>query len=300
MVNDVKLPKKFIELSKLASKAAHGFYVLGNLDGLNSFYESLSGQLHSRGWTITTGGEEEPKDDMRHFMEATFLYNFHPGIFPHARIKSILRDWLSEHSEPETAAFATDPKNFGTLEESIKAAIEETKQKFGDPLTIQYGQRSFLRAAFDTVASRFSTETPETRLTKVFQEMAGYQVLWSRTFDVHPSDFRDRVSKALAAKGWDMKGSGLRDQFVWLESAARSGRQIPIRKELQDDTIPGQKPWSEARKFMLAHTDDLSAAITETAQAFLQEQADALNARIENIPVAGEKPAAPKSRNRKP
>ncbi|MEZ0225950.1 MAG: hypothetical protein ACAH83_15455 [Alphaproteobacteria bacterium] len=264
--NNVNIPRKLVELSKFASKASYGFFVLGDMDGLHSFRESLAQKLAERGWDISTGDHRSGPDDMRRFMDEAFLYNFHPGRFPHARVRWILHVCLSEHRTPETAAFATDPKNFGTLEAAVNAALEETKARFGDPMTIKYKQKSFLKAVFDTAASKFAAETPETRLTKVFEDMARTARKYNDTIKVHPAEFRDFVSDVLAGKGWDVKNSAMRNELVWLESSARfSQTQIGIRKELQDDTLPARPIYRAAKDFMMAHSDELSAAIREVA-----------------------------------
>lgn len=277
--NNVTLSKELVDLSNNASLAAQGFFVLAELDGYHGFKEELAKELKKRGWDITDAGRyEAPVNDMRDFMDNAFTSNY--AQFRKSWTKSHLREWLSNISKPETAAFVTDPKNLSTLAESVEAAIETVKEKYGDPFAVKYGKRSLIKAAFDSVASKLTkTKTPETRLAKEFMEVAKAARKYSNDGFWHIQFFERVQEKLEKEKQWPMKdekgyASTLHGEFSYLaQNAYWAKTQATVRYVLQDDNVPPRKPYRAAKDFMLERSSDIAEAVKAVSAELDRERA---------------------------
>ena len=141
-----KFSKDFIQLCRFATKAANGFFVLGELDGLYAFEASLKQQLKNNGWPIELqNGRLGPKDEMNQFIE-NGITDTRAGFTSYHN--EHLNFWFVRLPSEVEKNFVKSEAGLNILKKSITAAIEDTAKTFGDALAVKHHQRSILKAAF--------------------------------------------------------------------------------------------------------------------------------------------------------
>ena len=266
-----KFSKNFIQVSRLATKAANGFFALGELDGLDAFKASLKQQLKNNGWPIEPQNDRlGPRDPMNQFIEHGITDTRSYSI---SQSNKHLNLWFNELPTEAEKNFIKSEAGLNILKKSITAATEDTAKTFGDALAVQHHQRSILKAAFDAVAAGigFGKNDAETKLINILKTL----VQTMNTYDakgVPDVEFRDRTMERLEELKWPTKSvhghynSDLAAELSWLiHSATHSKTSIDTRYMLQDDTKPARKPYRAAKDFILSHADDIITAAKQVA-----------------------------------
>jgi len=300
-----KFSKNFIQASRLATKAANGFFALGELDGLYAFKSSLKQQLKSNGWPIEPQKDRfGPSDEMNQFIN-NGVTDTRAGFASYHN--EHLNFWFVRLPTEAEKNFVKSEAGLNILKKSITAAIGDTAKTFGDALAVKHRQRSILKAAFEAAAAGtgFGKNDAEAKLINVLNSVAKTMNAY-QTKGVPDVEFRYRMIERLEELKWPVNNPDdifktLAMEFSGLiHSATYSKTSVDIRYQLQDDTKPARKPYRAAKDFILSHADDITTAAKQVATELDAELATPEGLVTRHCQIAGRKHAPKKDKGPEP
>ncbi len=280
----IKASEKMIELSRLASSAAQGFFVLGELEGIKAFRGKLVEHLVKKGWSLEGKLFDEPgytRKCSKEMYEKTRFIRYFSDFYTDASdsyIAGVLEFCLNRDGFENSSAFYLEEKNLAALEQAIKSATEDVKQTYGDPLAVKYRQRSIMRAAFDAVKANVFDVLPsqETQLNSALRAVVDTMRYYRDQHEVLSYEFQNPMTKCLEKRDWPINSPlfinlPIVEAFWNLVSAAKSKTSLDVRYYLQDDNVPPRKPYREAKDFILNHIEDISLAVQDVTKELYVE-----------------------------
>jgi len=268
------LSDRFVDLVQHASKAARGFFVLGHLDGAETFRNAVFSALREQGWPLKEKGRP---DGMECFLR-TGILNLENSVCSHPSLKFNLSRWLDEFCDENTQDVFLNEDNYSSLEFAVQTAIKNTAPTFGDPMAVKYNQRSIISAAFQMVAAKMGAVPRETKLSHCLKDMMGVMRIYNKEHKVPFIELQNRVTEELAKSGWGLTDSkdsyGALASELWsLANAAGLKTSLFVHLALQDDTVPAYKADRAAKDFILEHVGDIELATKNICEELDRELA---------------------------
>lgn len=262
------IPAQLVEISRQIGEASERFFILGDLKGSKTFLDNLTEQLKIQNWPM------EENKELHKFI--TDSQRWMRGSSRH--VKNTLIPYMYEFDSKELRPFLFEEKNLSVFETALGAAIDKTKETYGDPHQVKRNKRNLLKAAFNAVKDRIlHSDAPERKLSLALKELNGTMNQYALR-NVPAIEFQGRIDDALESKGWKL--SHKHDQYKTLSSqfwnSAKSSERatsIFMRWEMQDATTPPRKSLREAKDFILTHIDDIKEAAKNVATELDQELA---------------------------